>query len=55
MAKYKVKFNGEFEDEVFDTEREADTMLFNFRRRPEVVFQGTMALVSGEKNYIFEK
>lgn len=24
MAKYKVKFNGEFEDEVFDTEREAD-------------------------------
>ncbi|MBO5091311.1 MAG: DUF4364 family protein [Clostridia bacterium] len=38
-----------------DTEREADTMLFNFRRRPEVVFQGTMALVSGEKNYIFEK
>ena len=38
-----------------DTEREADTMLYNFRRRPEVVFQGTMALVSGEKNYIFEK
>ena len=24
MAKYKVKFNGEFEDEVFDTEREAN-------------------------------
>lgn len=24
MAKYKVKFNGEFEDEVFDSEREAD-------------------------------
>lgn len=38
-----------------DTEKEADMMLFNFRRRPEVVFQGTMALVSGECNYIFEK
>ena len=38
-----------------DTEKEADTMLFNFRRRPEVIFQGTMALVSGEKNYIFER
>ena len=37
-----------------DTEKEADTMLLNFRRRPEVVFQGTMALVSGERNYIFE-
>ena len=24
MAKYKVKFNGEFEDEVFDTESEAN-------------------------------
>ena len=38
-----------------DTERVADTMLYNFRRRPEIIFQGTMALVSGEKNYIFEK
>ena len=38
-----------------DTEKEADMMLFNFRRRPEVIYQGTMALVSGEKNYIFEK
>ena len=38
-----------------DTEKEADTMLLNFRRRPEVVFQGTMALVSGERNYIFER
>lgn len=38
-----------------DTEKEADTMLYNFRRRPEVVYQGTMALVSGERNYIFEK
>lgn len=24
MSKYKVKFNGEFEDEVFNTEREAN-------------------------------
>ena len=38
-----------------DTAEEADKMLFNFRRRPEIVFQGTMALVSGDKNYIFAK
>lgn len=37
-----------------DTKLEADRMLFNFRRRPEVIFQGTLALVSGEVNYIFE-
>ena len=38
-----------------DSLAEADKMLFNFRRRPEIVFQGTMALVSGDKNYIFAK
>lgn len=38
-----------------DTFEEAEKMLFNFRRRPEIVFQGTMALVSGDKNYIFAK
>ena len=38
-----------------DTKNEADKMLFNFRRRPEIVFQGTMALVSGDRNYIFER
>lgn len=37
-----------------DTKIEADRMLHNFRRRPEIVFQGTLALVSGERNYIFE-
>lgn len=37
-----------------DTELEANKMLYNFRRRPEIVFQGTLALVSGERNYIFE-
>lgn len=37
-----------------DTKIEADRMLFNFRRRPEVIFRGTLALVSGEVNYIFE-
>ena len=37
-----------------DTKFEADKMLFNFRRRPEIVFRGTLALVSGETNYIFE-
>ena len=25
------------------------------KRRPEIVYQGTMALVSGDKNYIFAK
>ena len=37
-----------------DSKIEADRMLFNFRRRPEVIFRGTLALVSGEVNYIFE-
>ena len=37
-----------------DSKREADRMLFNFRRRPEIIFRGTLALVSGETNYIFE-
>ncbi len=37
-----------------DTEKEADKMLYNFRRRPEIIFRGTIAIVSGEKNYIFE-
>lgn len=37
-----------------DSKIEADRMLFNFRRRPEIVFRGTLALVSGETNYIFE-
>ena len=37
-----------------DTKYEADTMINNFKRKPEIVFRGTLALVSGEKNYIFE-
>jgi hypothetical protein len=38
-----------------DSNAEAEKMLFNFKRRPEIVYQGTMALVSGDKNYIFAK
>ena len=37
-----------------DTKIEAERMLANFRRKPEIVFRGTLALVSGETNYIFE-
>jgi hypothetical protein len=37
-----------------DSKLEADTMIANFRRRPEIVFRGMLALISGEKNYIFE-
>lgn len=37
-----------------DTKKEAETMMLNFKRKPEIVFRGTLAIVSGEKNYIFE-
>jgi len=37
-----------------DSEKEADKILFNFPRKPEIVFRGTLALLSGERNYIFE-
>ncbi|MBO5212377.1 MAG: DUF4364 family protein [Clostridia bacterium] len=37
-----------------DSKIEGERMLINFRRKPEIVFRGTLALVSGEKNYIFE-
>ena len=37
-----------------DSEKEADKILFNFPRKPEIVFRGTLALFSGDKNYIFE-
>lgn len=37
-----------------DSKVEADRMLVNFQRKPEIVFRGTLALVSGETNYIFE-
>jgi hypothetical protein len=37
-----------------DTELEAEKMMVNFRRKPEIVFRGTLALLSGETNYIFE-
>lgn len=37
-----------------DSKMEAERMLVNFRKKPEIVFRGTLALVSGETNYIFE-
>lgn len=37
-----------------DTEKEADKILYNFPRKPEIVFRGMLALLSGDKNYIFE-
>ena len=37
-----------------DSKIEAENMMVNFRRKPEIVFRGTLAIVSGEKNYIFE-
>ncbi len=37
-----------------DSEKEADHILFNFPRKPEIVFRGALALLSGERNYIFE-
>ena len=37
-----------------DSEKEADKILFNFPRKPEIVFRGELALLSGERNYIFE-
>ena len=37
-----------------DSEKEADKILFNFPRKPEIVYRGTLALLSGDRNYIFE-
>ena len=37
-----------------DTELEADKILYNFPRKPEIVYRGTLALLSGDRNYIFE-
>ena len=37
-----------------DSEKEADKILFNFPRKPEIVYRGSLALLSGDRNYIFE-
>ncbi|MBQ7225260.1 MAG: DUF4364 family protein [Clostridia bacterium] len=37
-----------------DSEKEADKILYNFPRKPEIVFRGMLALLSGDRNYIFE-
>ncbi len=39
---------------IVDTKKQADEIAYNFRQRPEVIFRGTLALLSGDVNYIFE-
>lgn len=37
-----------------DSKKEADKMLFNFQRKPEIVYRGSLSIISGDRNYIFE-
>lgn len=60
-GKYRVVFEirekggGDFRISVdAETERLAEQMMMNFRRRPDVIYRGTLALLSGDVNYIFE-
>lgn len=38
-----------------DSKNQCDSMLLNFEERPEVVFRGIVALMSGDVNYLFEQ
>ncbi len=38
-----------------DSRYQLDTMLENFDERPEVIFRGIVALMSGDVNYLFEQ
>lgn len=38
-----------------DSRRQLDNMLQNFDERPEVIFRGIVALMSGDVNYLFEQ
>ena len=38
-----------------DSKYQLDRMLSNFEERPEVIFRGAVALLSGDVNYIFEQ
>jgi hypothetical protein len=37
-----------------DNQRQLDRVLKNFADRPEVIYRGILALLSGDVNYIFE-
>ncbi|MBO5110712.1 MAG: DUF4364 family protein [Clostridia bacterium] len=60
-GKYRVTFEirqkdgGDFRISVMaDSKQNRDRMMLNFKRRPDVVYRGTLALLSGDVNYIFE-
>lgn len=49
------KRGGDFRISVdLDSRAEMELMMLNFKRRPDVVYRGTLALLSGDANYIFE-
>jgi len=51
----REKDGGDFRISVdTSSEREAEQMMMNFRRKPDVIYRGTRALLTGEVNYIFE-
>ena len=57
MVQCEIKEHGKIVLDInieVDSKIEGERMLINFRRKPEIVFRGTLALVSGQKNYIFE-
>ncbi|MBQ9121681.1 MAG: DUF4364 family protein [Clostridia bacterium] len=60
-GKYRIVFEirekggGDFRISVdTDSEHRMNQMMHNFKRRPDVVYRGTLALLSGDVNYIFE-
>ena len=60
-GKYRIVFEirekggGDFRISVdTDSRRKMEQMMLNFKRRPDVVYRGTLALLSGDVNYIFE-
>ena len=60
-GKYRIFFEirekggGDFRISVdTDSHRKMEQMMLNFKRRPDVVYRGTLALLSGDVNYIFE-
>ena len=60
-GKYRIEFEirekdgGDFRIFVeTDSKRKMEQMMMNFKRRPDVVYRGTLALLSGDMNYIFE-
>jgi hypothetical protein len=39
---------------VVESENEAQKIMYNFKKRSEVIYKGSLALLSGDVNYIFE-